>query len=244
MIFFLSLLFLLFFLNTPNRIIAASSSDKSSSKFDHIETPPMPGEVRRGSGQRTEETESLPPAVKEMDERIKKQTEVLRRGITRSEPEPESESESTSGPATSQESESDSRSQTIKKSTRRALPQVTKSDRQKQPMRTKTPVTVRKDTRPSTRTSSMDKNTSTVRNKSVASQKLPKDPQSAESRDSATGKPVSVKTESQVKTDTPYVSRPAGGKVHDLTFFLKRLIIFVIIAGVGFLLMRKYVFKT
>jgi uncharacterized protein YrrD len=80
--------------------------------------------------------------------------------------------------------------------------------------------------------------------KTLSSQESSRDLQSENRRVSKVGTSVAAKPEAKAQTKTEYAGRSAGGKVHDLTFFLKRLIIFAIIIAVGFLLMRKYVFRT
>jgi hypothetical protein len=80
--------------------------------------------------------------------------------------------------------------------------------------------------------------------KAVESQKPSQGSQPQKSQALTVSTPVSVKTVEKVQTVKKYGGRAAGGKVHNLTFFLKRLIIFAIIIAVGFLLMRKYVFRT
>ena len=240
-VFLIPLLLVIWILLHP----VSSFSEKSSSKFGHIETPPMPGEASRGSGQKSEDTESLPPAVRELDQKIKRETEVLRRGLTRNVPAPEPESEDESDPAVNRESASSDRSRSVETAKGSAPSGRTPASRKKASGGTAS-VGVRKQTRPSTPApaAATEKPAGTSEKKALASRKISQDPLPQNTRVSKVDTSVASKTGTKAPTKIEYTGRTAGGKVHDLTFFLKRLIFFVIIIAVGFLLMRKYVFKT
>ena len=231
-IFITSLLLTIFIVLLP----MSSFSETSSSKFDHIETPPMPGQVKPGSDQEAEDSDAMPPAVRELDQKIKRETEVLRRGLTGIAPATETKSKSESSPTVSRESRSDAGSRTVETGDSKASSKGTSIRREKVSTGT-APVIVRKPTRP-------EKSAGTMGKKTLASQKPSRDLPSENRRVGNVDTSVAAQTETKTQTKTEYASRPAGGKVHDLTFFLKRLIIFVIISAVGFLLMRKYVFRT
>ena len=61
--------------------IAKLSFAETPTQFNEIEMPPMPGESYHRKDKELGES-SLPPEVKKIDEKIKKQTEVLRRTFT------------------------------------------------------------------------------------------------------------------------------------------------------------------
>ena len=239
-IFLISLCLLIFSLSIPQRIF----SEQSTSKFDRIETPPMPGQAYRKSGEKAEDSESLPPAVRKMDEQIKRETKVLRRGLTGTASESDSESESPPKPSVIQESRQESRSGTVRKDARGAGSNVTTKGAIQRPVRTKASVTTGKDTRTLSPTTTGDKAVNTVGKKSVESQKPSQGPSPQKNQTLSVSKPTSVKTEEKVQTGNDYEGITTGGKAHNLTFFLKRLIIFAIIAALGFLLIRKYVLRT
>lgn len=168
-----------------------------------VETPPVPGQVYHKHGEEPEDAESLPPAVRKMDEQIKRDTKVLRRGFSAPElkPKAESESEPESWPEYEAEPEYSPPSPEA----------MTKSG--KEPVaETKTSMPLKKDAQSDSYASSGDKATG------------------ATSEDqSATGCAIGVTT---------------SGKISNIAFFLKGLIIFTVVGIAGFLFLRRFVFKT
>ena len=172
-----------------------------------VEMPPMPGQVYHKSepGEESKDVESLPPAVKKMDEQIKRDTKVLRRGFSAPELEPKAESEP--GPEYEAKPEY---SPPFPKAT-------TKSGKEQPVAETKTSMPLKKEAQSDSYAPSGDKSAGDKTAGATSEDK------------SATGCAIGVAT---------------SGKISNIGFFLKGLIIFSVVGTVGFLLLRKFVFKT
>ena len=194
---FITLFFLMLVLGGPYGLVKALA----------VEMPPVPGQVYHKSsesGQEPEEVESLPPAVRKMDELIKQETKVLQRGFSTPELEPEAESTAESKPEQSNEATPDSSPPS---------PEAVAKTGTEQPVaETETSMPLEKETQSDSYAPSEDKK--------------------AEVADEDQSSKVCA------------IGVATSGKVSNIGFFLKGLIIFTMVGIACFVFIRKFVFKT
>jgi len=197
----ITLFFLMLVLGGPTGISAAFA----------VEMPPVPGQVYHKSsepGQEPEDVESLPPAVKKMDEQIKQETKVLLRGFSTPELEPEAESKT----EPEVESKPDQSNEGTPDSSPPSPEAEAKSGTEQSVTETETSVSLEKETQSDSYAPSEDKE--------------------AEVADEDQSSKVCA------------IGVATSGKVSNIGFFLKGLIIFTMVGIAGFALLRKFVFKT
>ena len=215
------------------------SPNQSASKFDHIEMPPMPGQVYKGPGEKAEDVGagSLPPAVEKIEEQIKRETEILRKGSGVSGR--AIESEAGSGPKAS-ESQPEYGSRTLDRKEFEVLPKAIPMT-EKQPTTTTGPSAADKgDVKPDIRAPSEDIPSGITDKSAGEAQESP----ASKDRSGVASESGPLKTSEKAQSETEYERRTSGGDENVTDFLLKRLIIFIVIGFVGFLLMRRYVFKS
>jgi len=218
--------------NSKNAFAAPPSPGQSDSQFDRIEMPPMPGQAYSGPEATPEDLESLPPAVKKMDEQIRRETKILKKGfepvvteqMTKAQPQADAEVvekqiKPTSGVVSTRPGQEPAKQPGVPGSPS-AKTSYGVSD-----------VTGGQSPRP-------------LKSSSAKSQQTARDIKSSKQLSDTKVKATAVKAKTKASKNAEVKTEAVDKKSNDIYSLLKRLIVFTLVGAGGFVLIRKFVFKS